>query len=404
MDPDPYQPDKLPQPWPETPPDPMAGPEVEPPTTPSPIPPSAFDSLAAPSEFQPIQLQPVKPKSRRKLWIIIASILVVLLGGTGAAYQFWYQNPEKVVSDGVLHALQAKTTAYTGSVDVASEAGSLKFTVDGVYDTGAQNLSVDGTITFQDQEIRLKGSALVDRNSDLYVRFTDMDAVFDSFLPDLPQTAQTAIDRIIAKINGQWLKVEPTQVAAYNPGVSRSQTCWSNAIQQTENHASFLDEIAASYKKNKYVTISEQLGQKEGSFGYVLSVDRVKLNAFVGDIKNTQAYKTLHECDPSLRLDDQTLATAMDGTTGRTEVWVSMFSHEITNVTSKLSRQGTDTSLELRPIFNQPVSVAAPEKSVSLKDLQADIEAVIQILQQAQALQQQSAGSGQSADDDPLSA
>ena len=401
MDSDPNQPDKLPrtqQPLP--PPDAVIEPEVEPPT--SPVPPSAFDTLSAPSEFQPIQLQPSKPKSRRKLWIILVSVFVVLLGSTAAAYQFWYQNPEKVISDGVLHALQAKTTTYDGAVAFTSGETELKLNVNGVYDTGAQNLAADGTITVHGQELNVKGNALIDRNSDLYVRFTDLDAVFESLLPDMPEEAQAGIDQIIAKVNGQWVKVEPTEVAAYNPMASRSQTCWANTVQQTENHASFMEEIAASYKKNKFVTVSEQLGQKEGSFGYALSVDQAKMNGFIGDIQNTQAYKTLHECDPSIRLDERTFAELGNGMTGRTEVWVSMFSHEITKVSGQASQYGGQASVELRPVFNRPVSVATPENAVTLKDLQSDIEAVLRVLQQAQAAQQ-SAGSGQSANDDPLS-
>jgi len=400
MDNDPNQPDKLPQTQqPLPPPNAVISPEVEPPT--KPIPPSAFDSLSAPTEFQPIQLQPNKPKSRRKLWIILTSIFVVLVGSAAAAYQFWYQNPEKVVTDGVLHALQAKTTTYTGAVGVTSGDTKVTLNVNGVYDTGAQNLAADGTIIFQGKELQIKGSALIDRNSDLYVRFMDLDAVFGSLLPDLPNEAQIGIDRIIAKINGQWVKVEPTEVAAYNPMASRTQTCWANMVQQTENHASFIEEITASYKKNRFVTVSEQLGQKEGNLGYVLSVDQSKFNGFIGDIKNTQAYRTLHECDPAMNLDEQTLAAFGNGTTARTEVWVSMFSHQITNISTKVTRPGNEATVTLNPVFNQPVSVAAPEKAVTLKDLQADIEAILTVLQQAQAAQQ-SAGSGQSASDDPL--
>ena len=398
---DPNQPDKLPQTQqPLPPPNAVIEPEVEPPT--KPVPPSAFDTLSAPSEFQPIQLQPNKPKSRRKLWIILASILVVLIGGSAAAYQFWYQNPEKVITDGVLHALQAKTTTYTGSVGVALGDTKATLNVNGVYDTGAQNLAVDGTIVFQGAELPVKGSALIDRNSDLYVRFTDLDAAIGSLLPDLPNEAQIGVDRIIAKINGQWVKVEPTEVATYSSMASRTQTCWANMVQQTENHASFIEEITASYKKNKFVTVSEQLGQKEGSFGYVLSVDQAMFNSFIGDIKDTEAYRTLHECDPSMNLDEQTLAALGNGTEARTEVWVSMFSHQITNVSTKMTQRGNEATLALNPVFNQPVSVAAPEKAVTLKDLQADIEAILTVLQQAQATQQ-GAGSGQSASDDPLS-
>ncbi|MDX2775798.1 hypothetical protein PV379_00305 [Streptomyces caniscabiei] len=398
---DPNQPDKLPQTQQLLPPpNAVIEPEVEPPT--KPVPPSAFDTLSAPSEFQPIQLQPNKPKSRRKLWIILASILIVLVGGSAAAYQFWYQNPEKVITDGVLHALQAKTTTYTGSVGVALGDTKATLNVNGVYDTGAQNLAVDGTVVLQGMELPVKGSALIDRNSDLYVRFTDLDAAIGSLLPDLPNEAQIGVDRIIAKINGQWVKVEPTEVAAYSSMASRTQTCWANMVQQTENHASFIEEIAASYKKNKFVTVSEQLGQKEGSFGYVLSADQAVFNDFIGDIKNTEAYRTLHECDPSMNLDEQTLAAFGAGAAARTEVWVSMFSHQITNVSTKMTQRDNEVTLALNPVFNQPVSVAAPEKAVTLKDLQADIEAILTVLQQAQAAQQ-GAGSGQSASDDPLS-
>ena len=182
MDPNQPQPGQAPRPQstPTTPNAPVAGPEIEPAT--SPVPPSAFDTLSKPTEFQPIQLQPSQPKkSRRKLWIIIVSIVVVLLGAAAAAYQFWYQNPEKVITDGIVHALKAKTTTYTGSVTYASGSDTVKLSVDGVYDAGAQNLNASLAMTYQGQEISLKGSVLVDKDSDLYVRLSNLDTVFETY-------------------------------------------------------------------------------------------------------------------------------------------------------------------------------------------------------------------------------
>lgn len=401
MDPNQPQPERpRPQPTPTTPNTPIVGPEVEPAT--SPVAPSALDTPSQPTEFQPIQLQPTQPKkSRRKLWIIIVSIIIVLLGAAAAAYQFWYQHPEKVITDGIVHALKAKTTTYTGSVTYASDLGTMKLSVDGVYDAGAQNLNANLAMTHQGQEFSVKGSVLVDKNSDLYVRLSNLDTVFESYLSDLPAETRANIDKIIAKVNGQWVKIEATELAAYNQTWSRSQTCWSNAVQQTENHAGFLEEIASIYQKNKFMAVTEQLAQQEGSFGYVLATDPAKTVAFVRELKNTQAYKTLHECDASFEINESDFGTASDGAAYRNEVWVGMFNHQITKVTSTMTEGSDKGTLEVRPVFNQPVSVTAPEKSTTLKQLQADIEAVIKDIQQAQ-MRQQGAGSGQSIDDDPF--
>ena len=80
---------------------------------------------------QQVVTSPKKGK-RGLLWAIVALVIVVLLGGGSAlAYNFWYQNPNKVVSDALLHAVTAKTVSMTGTLDMSTKDYKVKLEVSG---------------------------------------------------------------------------------------------------------------------------------------------------------------------------------------------------------------------------------------------------------------------------------
>lgn len=352
--------------------------EVEPSTSPlSPVPPSQFDGPIVP----PVMVaSSKKPGKRKKIMIIVLIILLVLVGGGAVAYKLWYQNPEKVISDGIVHALQAKTTTYTGSLDVATGVAKVKVALNGNYKTGAQDVNADVTISMGNIDYKVKASVLVDDKSDLFIKVANLDAITAPMRVSIPESAQGSFDELVAKLNDRWIKISAEELATFNQGAAKSQACINNVVQQTENHTSLQQEIEELYKKNKFVIVSEQLGEKDGSTGYVLSVDQAKAKVFVADLKNTEAYKTLHDCDESFTISDTLFEKPSEGPTVRTEVWVSTFTHQITKVSFSTTSSESDVTskVEVNPTFNGDVTIKTPEQSMTLKQLQADFEAIQQ--------------------------
>lgn len=358
--------------------------EAEPPTVP-PVAPSSFD--AQPSVSPASVAMGSAKKSKKKLFIIIAAIIAVLLGGAAAAFVFWYQNPDKMIADGIAQTLQAKTTSYKGVINVDSSLIHAKVDLNGAYDMGAQNVDADVTLSFGNVDYKLKGSVLIDANTDIYLKVANLEAVVAPLRVMLPEESQASFDGIVKKIDDKWVKIDATELATYSAGISKVQSCISNAVQQTENNTSLLKEIEDNYKKYPFVTASEKLGEAGGSTGFVLTTDREKAKAFAVALKETQTYKTLHDCDNSFTIDENTFfANASNGSAMRTELWVNTWTHQITTLTTtgKTNNASVTTTLTLNPTFNTPVSIKAPSEAITLKELQAELEALQQIMIQQQ--------------------
>jgi hypothetical protein len=378
----PKQPDQLPEVTPDTS-APMPKQEVEPSTTP--VPPSMFNS-GTPAPAPTVIAG--KPKNKKRIMIIIIAVVVVLLGAAAAAYQFWYQNPQKVVTDGLVHALQAETTAYTGTIDVNSEAVNVKIAVDGAYDMGAQDVNAKITMSLGNIDYTLTGSVLFDKNNDLYIKIANLDAIIAPLRLTMPEEARATFDGLVAKVDNTWIKISADELATYNQGLSRSQTCLNNAVQQTENHVALQKEIKNIYTNNAFVTAAESLGSKDGSMGYSLTIDQDKAKAFAADLKNTESYKTLHDCDETFTIDENSFFKSQDASGAvTTQLWVSQFTHQITEFSAVQtnSDKTSTTQLNLKPVYNTAVSINSPEQSITLKELQDELTALQQVLaQQAQ--------------------
>ena len=149
------------------------------------------------------------------------------------------------------------------------------------------------------------------------------------------------------------------------------------------------DEISNVYKKNKFLTIDQDLGSKDGSLGYTIKGSTEGLKGFVREVKNTRIYKALHDCDSSFTFDENDIK-ASDNKDDETkvEVWVDRWSHQITKVAAKDESGSDKASFVLEPVFNKPVNVTAPEKSVTLSDLKSEIEGLMQSMYSGMAAQE----------------
>jgi hypothetical protein len=365
--------------------------EAEPPT--APMTPSSFDAQSpTPQMPTPMAIGSAK-KSKKKLFIIIAIILVVIIGGVAAVFAFWYQNPDKMVADGIVQTLQAKTTSYKGMISVDSSTFKVKVDLDGAYDAGAQNVNADITLSQGSVDYKLKGSVLIDANTDIYVKVANLEAVVAPLRTLFPEESQSAFDSTVEKLDDKWVKIDAAELATYNLGVSKIQGCTSNVVQQTENNMPLIKEIEDTYKKYPFITASEKLGDKDGSTGFVLATDREKAKSFAVALKETQSYKTLHDCDKSFTIDENKFFAGTDSdVTTRTELWVNTWTHQITtlSMTGKSDKNASTTTVMLNPTFNTAVSIKAPSDAITLRDLQTELETLQQSmiqLQQAQSTQ-----------------
>ena len=363
--------------------DPLNQPTQPSPTPPSPSPlepspsvPPAFGSTDSTTTTPVFSAAPKKKRKGLLIGIIIAVIIVLLGGGTTLAY-FWYETPDKVVTDSIVNALKAKTATYTGSINVTG-ATKVKLELTGSSTRSTADTSAKITFAMDGKDYTFNADARFDSKGDLYVKLRNIDTATQTYRESMPPDVAPLFDKIVAKINDQWIKITADDLTSFSEEVSKAQKCMADTLKKYENDQAAIAEIADAYQKNKFIKIEKNLGTKDGSMGYELKGDKTKSEAFLVEFKNTKLYKSLHDCDTSFTIDEKTDSkeiTQEDKTESRVELWVDMWSHQITKVTAMSKDEaGSQVDFLFQPKFNQKVDIATPDKSITLKQLQSDIE------------------------------
>lgn len=316
--------------------------------------------------------------------IIIAAVLVILGGGGAAAYYFWYENPDKVITDGIVNALKAKTIKYTGTISMSGDM-KIKLELTGANTLSTSDLTAKATFAIAGKDYSLDSSARFDDKGDLYLKLKNIDSVVSAYRATLPGGIVTPqmsdlTNKLAAKINDRWIKVSADDLSTFSEDASKTQKCSTDAAKKYQNDQKAITQISDAYKKNKFIVVDQNLGSQNGSLGYILKGDEKALRSFLVDLKNTEIYKTLHDCDTSFTIDDKDLPTVKnDKANGRLELWVDSWTHKITKVVGTSNNKDTKTQLDIvfQPIFDEKVEVKAPDNSITLKQLQDDIEELI---------------------------
>lgn len=325
---------------------------------------------------------------KRKLLFIgalIAGVFIVLGGSSAAAYTFWYQNPDKVLGDAFVQAIRSKTVSYTGSFEYQSkEATSTNFipskltmTVDGKRTSLDGAMNVNLIMKINEKDLSLSGSGMYDKDANLYFKINNVRTVLESFFGG--GTIPKSYDDLIAKVDGNWIKISADDTKQFSPEYAKTQTCIGSTSKQFENDQEATKQIIELYSANKFIVIKDSLGNKDGSLGYLIEGDKVKLKGFVKGLSDTKLLKALQKCDANIKLNENDLfpqeaTTPSTGTsTSRFEVWVSQFGHQITKLTIAAEDKNGKTNIIVEPMFNHAVIITPPLQSISLRDLQASI-------------------------------
>ncbi|MFZ2836590.1 MAG: hypothetical protein WAZ21_04685 [Candidatus Saccharimonadales bacterium] len=342
---------------------------------------------AAPLAAQ--QPQQKTPNKKKKIIIasVIAGALLVLGGGTYTAYALWYQNPEKVLTDAVTNAIKAKTASYTGTIAVDTNDVKVAIDLDGV-EAGLASREVNAkiTITAQGKDFKLNGSALADKDGNIFFKVSNLKSVIDQTLGQTGMVA--AFDGLISKIDNKWIRISADDLADFSKEASDAKKCATDVLKKLDTDKATRDEFAAIYSKNKFIVIDSSLPARTikgvDSMGYELSIDRTIAKSFVEAINTTQLVKDLQKCDESMKLDaGDVTSESTDGSTQKLEVSVSRWTHEFTQIKFTATGEGASGSAIIEPLFNKDVKVVAPTDFLTLKQLQAEIEAAMGAMQES---------------------
>lgn len=353
--------------------EPVEGPDVYP------VQPEPESDVIQPS--QGITISTVqKPKKGKKLIIgIIAAILVVLIaGGSVFAFNSYYQNPQKVITDSIINAVTAKSAIYTGNLTVDSNGS--KVTLDIIEKNIAAIGSLDAklNISYGGKSFKISGGAIVDKSGDIYFKLSDLSALVAEAKTSLgvdPSTKFSAsIDNLVKKIDGVWVKISSDNLKQYSAEASTSKTCVNNAITKFKNDNKSINEVADVYRANAFIVLEKDLGQKDGSLGYQITSKNVKLKAFLEGLKSTATYKSLHSCDKNFVIDTAGMPTTDEKSVSTVQLWSNFWTHKMTKIVISSDSDGTKVNSTTNVKYDQTFSITAPSSSISLTTLKSYID------------------------------
>ena len=328
-------------------------------------------------------LQAPQKSSKKKKIIILGAIIVgalgLLSGGTAAAYNLWYQNPDKVVLEAVSSLLQQGTSTHKMSVDITAKDTTVKLTIDAkLAAIPASEADITAAITYRGKDYKVTGSTLTDKDGNLYFKLNDVKALLTQVAGNGADFS--AFNDVITKVDGQWIKVSSDDLKTVSDAYSKTQSCTTDALKSLNDKA-VSKEITDVYQKNQFITVGDKIGVKDiggvASLGYNVTLDAAKAKTFYTTLGDTTVGKALTACDSSLTFEasDLDTSTSTDSkTTSKIQVWASRFGHQLKEL--DVTAKDADTTIKFvwNPTFVKGVTVTAPASTVSVSEVVKDIE------------------------------
>lgn len=368
----------------------------EQPTQAQPSTPSVTPASGVQNEPVVVPVASVGPKKKRPRWIIpvvIAAVVLLVSGGAALAYSLWYQNPDKVVHDAIVNFVKAETITGTSTFAVKDDEMDMSLVIDGKSSSVAGEMNAKLTVEGQTDgaepvSFTLEGSAIYVDGA-LYLRLVNVQQTVQALLESsgvgsLPPAMNSIIDRV----DGQWVSIKPSDLEEVDDDAAKTQECIAETLEEIQSDEAMRQEVADLYKSNQIIVIKEELGSKKvndvGSLGYNIELDADATEQVIREMGDTEFGKAILRCDDSL--DFSSIADGIRDNAGndsgaevRAELWVSRFSHQVTQFSIRGESTPDDAKVEIlmEPVFNQEVAVEAPADAVPLTEFIEDISGAI---------------------------
>lgn len=329
-------------------------------------------------------------KKSKKGWIIrgvSAGVVALLVTGVALGYKLIYQNPDKVLHDAVSKAIVAKTASYTGVFTVKSDFYNVEINFDGTGDPTQGSVDAKVNLTYSGinnstNSIKVDGSVIVvDKN--IYLKIDGLNKLISSMAIEsgADEATMGPVKKIAEKFDGKWVQFSENDIMEYDKEYYKVQTCVTDAVKRLSDNRSANKEIVNLYKDNRFLVIENELGVKDGNFGYEVGVDEAKAAVFVRGLGGTEFGKELTSCDSTIDFErvakqiespagDESRSTSRDSV----KVWISRFGHDLKGVNIDTVGHDATYGFELKPEFNKKVGVVAPSEFVKYEELKGDLE------------------------------
>ncbi len=357
--------------------------------------PAAAPVIANQTMAQPIA-QPALPpqmamgqrKSKAGLIIAIcAAVLVVLLAIAGATAYAFYQKPENVLLDAVskLPLATKVSTKTTVNSNFSYEADGVKIKFKRfTFDTGAENTpkfdaNAELVLEVNGKELSLKASGLVTDNGTVYFKDNIVSSIKET-LSILHQKLPAQAEKHLKKIDGKWVKYSLADARKQDKKSANQLQCVIDAYKKYSKDDKAKHQISSVYKKHSFIIIDKEVKSQNGNFGYDVSVDDDKAEAFWKDFRETSFAKSVESCAPNVSSSSsdtyKSAKKAKSKADATMTVWVSQWSHELRGVDVKATNLKTDShsdknyNVSAKTIidFSKGSQVAVPSDAISAEE------------------------------------
>lgn len=350
--------------------------------------------------------EPKKSKKGRTVALVLA-LIFILLGVTGTVYAFWYQSPDKVLADGLVNAVTARSVRADGTVKYVDEKQEFNLTFDsrGDYDSGS---TLSANFKLKDKEanteINLQGDTIFATNGDIYFRLVNIDKVYEQFMEvtlnqmterleagsegQIPQefidaAHESFVERyrpVVEKVENKWVKITPADLKRASVENGKLSECINKSFKEFSQDQNAITHLGTSYAQNRFLVIKESLGVKNGSIGYVMDFDENVAKKFKDELVKNPIFKRVDECIKDASEDSAYVVPLSEQgwkKSDRTELWFDQWKHNITaiktEVAQKKDNQTKKLTAEIRPNFNIKFDVKMPSDSIPFTDILDDI-------------------------------
>ena len=357
--------------------------------------PAAAPVIANQTMAQPIA-QPALPpqmamgqrKSKAGLIIAIcAAVLVVLLAIAGATAYAFYQKPENVLLDAVskLPLATKVSTKTTVNSNFSYEADGVKIKFKRfTFDTGAENTpkfdaNAELVLEVNGKELSLKASGLVTDNGTVYFKDNIVSSIKET-LSILHQKLPAQAEKHPKKIDGKWVKYSLADARKQDKKSANQLQCVIDAYKKYSKDDKAKHQISSVYKKHPFIIIDKEVKSQSGNFGYDVSVDDDKAEAFWKDFRETSFAKSVESCAPNVSSSSsdtyKSAKKAKSKADATMTVWVSQWSHELRGVDVKATNLKTDSrsdknyNVSAKTVidFSKGSQVAVPGDAISAEE------------------------------------
>ena len=336
----------------------------------------------------PPQMAMGQRKSKAGLIIAIcAAVLVVLLAIAGATAYAFYQKPENVLLDAVskLPLATKVSTKTTVNSNFSYEADGVnikfkKFT----FDTAAENTpkfdaNAELVLEVNGKELSLKASGLVTDNGTVYFKDNIVSSIKET-LSILHQKLPAQAEKHLKKIDGKWVKYSLADARKQDKKSANQLQCVIDAYKKYSKDDKAKHQISSVYKKHPFIIIDKEVKSQSGNFGYDVSVDDDKAEAFWKDFRETSFAKSVESCAPNVSSSSsdtyKSAKKAKSKADATMTVWVSQWSHELRGVDVKATNLKTDSrsdknyNVSAKTVidFSKGSQVAVPSDAISAEE------------------------------------